>query len=50
MPVTVATYYRFADLSDYEQLREWVYGVAYRSKLVGTILLAPDGINSTIAG
>ena len=50
MPVTVATFYRFVDLPDCHELREPIFQMAERHGLLGTILLATEGINSTISG
>jgi UPF0176 protein len=46
---TVRAYYRFVDLPDYEQLREKFLKFLKPTKIKGTILLAREGINSTMA-
>jgi UPF0176 protein len=46
----VAAFYHFTDLSDYESLREPLKEFCDAHQLKGTILLAREGINSTIAG
>lgn len=46
----VAAFYKFISMEDIPALRDWIRnaGAAY-SELCGTILLAPEGINGTIA-
>ena len=46
----VATFYRFAELEDIEALRERWLPLAEALDLKGTVLLASEGINGTIAG
>ncbi len=46
----VAAFYHFTDLSDYETLQAPLKEFCDRYQLKGTILLAKEGINSTIAG
>jgi len=48
--IVVAAFYHFADLPDYQTLRPLIKSLAASHDLKGTILLAPEGINSTIAG
>jgi UPF0176 protein len=48
MSFTVATFYKFVALSDYADLQSPLKAIAQGVK--GTILLAPEGINGTIAG
>jgi UPF0176 protein len=48
--VTIANFYHFTDLSNYRELRPLLKSLGDRHQLKGTILLAPEGINSTIAG
>jgi UPF0176 protein len=48
--VEVATFYRFVTLSDYASLREPLLAFCHAKDLVGTILLAEEGINATVAG
>ena len=50
MPVAIAAFYRFVDLSDFRELREPIRALAASLGIKGTILLAEEGINSTIAG
>jgi UPF0176 protein len=46
----VAAFYHFTDLPDYEDLRNPLKEFCDAHQLKGTILLAKEGINSTIAG
>ena len=48
--IQVAAFYRFAPLDDIEGLRQEISSVCKASDLLGTILLANEGINGTIAG
>jgi UPF0176 protein len=50
MPFTVSAFYRFARVEDCEALRADLFAFGQREGLVGTILIAPEGINATIAG
>ena len=49
-PVTVAALYRFATLSNPGQLRADLQSVCQDNGLYGTLLLAAEGINGTVAG
>ncbi len=46
----VATFYHFADLHDYQTMRPAITDFCKQYDLKGVILLAQEGINSTIAG
>ncbi len=46
----VASFYHFTPLPDYQELRPKLQKLSDRHQLKGTILLAPEGINSTIVG
>lgn len=46
----VAAFYHFATLEDYQEMRPVLKDFCDRHNLKGTILLAQEGINSTIAG
>ncbi len=46
----VATFYHFADLNNYQEMRSPITDFCNSHELKGVILLAPEGINSTIAG
>ena len=48
--VKVAAFYKFAPLNDIEALQEEIRRVCVDAGLLGTILLATEGINGTIAG
>lgn len=50
MPVTVTAFYKFVAIADASALRESLLAVAGARGIKGTILLAPEGINATIAG
>ncbi|WP_038015854.1 rhodanese-related sulfurtransferase [Synechococcus sp. PCC 7335] len=50
MSVTVATFYKFADLNDYADLQLPLRDLCEQQQVKGTILLAAEGINGTIAG
>jgi UPF0176 protein len=49
-PITVAAFYLFVPLSDLEERREILRKRCEENGVKGTILLAKEGINSTIAG
>ncbi len=46
----VATFYHFAKLDDYETMQQAIAQLGEQHDLKGVILLAQEGINSTIAG
>jgi UPF0176 protein len=46
----VAAFYQFAALPDFRQLREPLRAICADLKLKGSVLLAPEGINGTLAG
>jgi UPF0176 protein len=48
--IQVAAFYKFAPLKDIEKLQAEIRQVCEGSDLLGTILLASEGINGTIAG
>jgi len=50
MSFTVAAFYRFASLPDCAEIRAGLAGVCTAQDIRGTILLAPEGINGTVAG
>lgn len=49
-PISVAALYRFARLDDYIRMREPLLDICREQDLRGTLLLAAEGINGTIAG
>jgi UPF0176 protein len=46
----VITFYKFFDFPDYKERQQPIYDFATTHGIIGTILLAPEGINATIAG
>ena len=50
MPYKVAAFYQFASMPDFRELREPLQAICARLKLKGSVLLAHEGINGTLAG
>ena len=50
MPITVAAFYQFAALPDFRELREPLRAICTGLGLKGSVLLAHEGINGTLAG
>lgn len=50
MSLTVAAFYQFASLPDFRELGEPLRALCERLKLKGSVLLAHEGINGTLAG
>lgn len=50
MTQVVATFYKFVKLPDFAEKREALLSYCYAQGIKGTILLAAEGINGTIAG
>ncbi|MBP0439285.1 rhodanese-related sulfurtransferase [Tianweitania sediminis] len=50
LPIRVAALYRFARLEDLPALQQDILAICRRNGIVGTLLLAFEGINGTIAG
>jgi UPF0176 protein len=50
MPLKVAAFYQFAALPDVRELREPLRAICAGLKLKGSVLLAHEGINGTLAG
>ena len=50
MPLKVAAFYQFAALPDFRELREPLRGLAAGLGIKGSVLLAHEGINGTVAG
>ena len=50
MPTKVAAFYQFAALPDFRDLREPLRALCGELKLKGSLLLAHEGINGTVAG
>ena len=49
-PVVVAAVYKFVHLPDYREIRRELSAVCKENQVKGTILLAEEGINGTVAG
>jgi UPF0176 protein len=50
LPICVAALYRFAPMADLPELRARLLGQCQAQGIKGTLLIAPEGINGTIAG
>src|SRR5712675_576269 len=50
MPLRVAAFYQFAALPDFRELREPLRAICSGLGLKGSVLLAHEGINGTVAG
>jgi UPF0176 protein len=50
MTLVVATFYKFIQLPDFTQMRQPILEFCQEQDIKGTILLAPEGINGTVAG
>src|SRR5215470_6399139 len=50
MPYKVAAFYQFAGLPDFRELREPLRAICAALRLKGSVLLAHEGINGTLAG
>lgn len=50
MSLTVAAFYQFASFPDFRELREPLRALCAQLKLKGSVLLAQEGINGTLAG
>ncbi len=48
--IVVAALYRFVELDNYQELRQPLLNMMLRNHVRGTLLLAPEGINGTVAG
>ena len=46
----LAALYKFVPLPDYEEIRDPLFEFCDERAICGTLLLAPEGINGTIAG
>ena len=49
-PIVIAALYRFVRLDNYESLRQPLLDFMLEKQVRGTLLLAAEGINGTIAG
>jgi len=50
MEQTITTFYRFTDLSDFQDWKERLEETGIKEKVLGTIILGREGINGTICG
>jgi UPF0176 protein len=50
MKIVVAALYKFVKLADYRELRNQLLDLCQQNDIRGTLLLAPEGINGTVAG
>ncbi|OJX12975.1 MAG: hypothetical protein BGO77_00710 [Caedibacter sp. 37-49] len=50
MKIVVAALYKFIKLPDYRELRNRLFDLCQRNDIRGTLLLAPEGLNGTVAG
>jgi UPF0176 protein len=50
LPIRVAALYRFAPMENLGALRTHLLGLCHAQAIKGTLLIAPEGINGTIAG
>jgi UPF0176 protein len=48
--MNVVSFYRFADIGSAEQLRDDLQALCEQEQLLGTILVAGEGVNGTLAG
>ena len=48
--MVVAALYKFVRLADYRELRHAIFSVCKENQVKGTVLLAEEGINGTVAG
>ena len=50
MKIVVAALYKFVQLSDHRELRNQLFDLCQKNDIRGTLLLAPEGLNGTVAG
>ena len=50
MNQTILTFYRFIPFPDFEQWKEKLQEKGNRLSILGTIILAREGINATVSG
>ncbi len=48
--IVIATFYRFVRLDNFEDLRQPLLTIMHDNQVRGTLLLAAEGINGTVAG
>ena len=49
-PLLVAAFYKFVQLTDLASLQDQIESCCRKNNVLGIVLLAQEGINSTIAG
>ncbi|MEO1163836.1 MAG: rhodanese-related sulfurtransferase [Chloroflexota bacterium] len=49
-PIVISAFYKFVDLPDYHDLKQPLLDLCNENGVYGTILIASEGINATIAG
>lgn len=49
-PIIIAALYRFVQLDNFESLRQPLLQLMLDNQVRGTLLLAAEGINGTVAG
>ena len=47
---TIATFYKFAEFPEYEEWKSKLKGWGKSHDILGTMILAPEGINATVSG
>ena len=47
---TIATFYKFTPLPEYIEWKRKLLKWGERNEILGTIILAPEGINATVSG
>ena len=50
LPIVVCALYKFVNLNNYRDIRQPLLDTMNRLQIYGTLLLAHEGINGTIAG
>lgn len=48
--MNVVSFYRFTDIDDLENVRDGLHDLCVRKNLLGTVLIATEGVNGTLAG
>ena len=47
--ILVATLYKFVEVIDLNELQDQLYSICNKNKVMGTILIANEGVNGTIS-
>lgn len=50
MSITITAFYKFVSVDDRDALREWLAELTEKLGIMGTVLVAHEGINGTISG